>query len=53
MTTMAITAPFKAVWAAMTGWRGKKTDEKTEVKAGATVAAAAAGYKNAGYFVNW
>lgn len=51
---MAISSPFKAVWAAMTGWRGKKTDENAVAKTDAAVApTAAAGYRNAGYFVNW
>lgn len=45
--------PFKAAWAAVTGWRVKKTDGKTEVEVKAGAVAPAAGYKNAGYFVNW
>ncbi|KFY73183.1 hypothetical protein V499_06714 [Pseudogymnoascus sp. VKM F-103] len=63
---MTIGGPFKAAWAAVTGWRGKKTptppttaggktDATTVVKAGDTdtVPAEAVAYKNAGYFVNW
>ncbi|KFY08045.1 hypothetical protein V492_06582, partial [Pseudogymnoascus sp. VKM F-4246] len=52
---MTIGGSFKAAWAALTGWRGKKTEEvkgeQENVKAGAV--APALGYKNAGYFVNW
>ncbi|KFY19904.1 hypothetical protein V493_07801 [Pseudogymnoascus sp. VKM F-4281 (FW-2241)] len=51
---MTIGGSFKAAWAAMTGWRAKKTDGKaTEVKADDTAVVQAAGFKNAGYFVNW
>lgn len=55
---MAIGNPFKAAWAAVTGavhsvtGKGKKTDPVKTVGKPATVAPTA-GYKNAGYFVNW
>ncbi|KFY57494.1 hypothetical protein V496_06402 [Pseudogymnoascus sp. VKM F-4515 (FW-2607)] len=51
---MTIGGSFKAAWAAVTGWRGKKTEGAAEGKADAAAAApAAVAYKNAGYFVNW
>ena len=97
---MTIGGSFKAAWAAVTGWRAKKTTTTTDgtmvvkacppcptdpvkpgattpvkpgatapvkpgpttpvkpgattpVKPGATTPAPTAGYKNAGYFVNW
>ncbi|OBT80759.1 hypothetical protein VF21_00137 [Pseudogymnoascus sp. 05NY08] len=56
---MTIGGSFKAAWAAVTGWRGKKTPTPTNpnaatvVKAGVTTPAPTPTYKSAGYFVNW